>query len=173
MMRSRSLLSRASVACALVAFGVALSGVFLSQTVASQDHAALAAAHTAAGCGKTWVRGLTENRSPIAMQVTQTGHHLGNEWCREASDEVRPHSTDTWLAGDESGGETQIHIIYRLSNHDKILFQARASEDRPAEVGCRFIDVVRTPREYECQAEVVAGVSGIAAVRFSVLAVRR
>jgi hypothetical protein len=107
------------------------------------------------------------------MQVVQTGQLLGNRWCREAADEAPAHSQDSWLAGDESGGETQINIVYRLSNHDRILFQARAGGDRPSEAGCRFVEVVRTPREYECQAEVVAGGSGIAAVRFSVLAVRR
>lgn len=106
------------------------------------------------------------------MHVTQTGHRLGNKWCREPADKVGSRSSDSWLAGDESG-ETQIHIVYQLENHDKILYQAGVSKERPTEVGCSFVDVVRTPREYECQAEVVAGGSGIAFVRFSVVAVRR
>jgi hypothetical protein len=172
-MRSRGLLSRASVAVAFVALGVALSGRVLSGTsVAGPDRAVLSAAHTAAGCGKTWIRGLTENRSPIAMRVVQTGNRLGNEWCREPADEVGSRSSDSWLAGDESG-DTQIHIIYLLENDDKILFRAGVSDERPTDVGCSFVDVVRTRREYECQAEVVAGGSGIAFVRFSVVAVRR
>jgi hypothetical protein len=172
-MRSRRLLSRASIAVALVVLGVVLSGAVLSQaSVASRGRAVLPAAHTAAGCGTTWIRGLTENRSPIAMHVTQTGHLLGNKWCREPADEVGSRSSDSWLAGDESG-DTQIHIIYLLENHDKILFRAQVSDERPTDVGCSFVDVVRTRREYECQAEVVAGGSGIAFVRFSVVAVRR
>jgi hypothetical protein len=173
MMRSRRLLSRASIAGAFVALGVALSGEVLSQpSVAGRDRGVLAAAHTAAGCGTTWIRGVTENRSPIAMHVTQTGHRLGNKWCGEPADEVGSRSSDSWLAGDDSG-DTQIHIVYLLENRDKILFQARVSKERPTDVGCSFVDVVRTPREYECQAEVVAGGSGIAFVRFSVVAVRR
>jgi hypothetical protein len=168
-MRIRGLLSRASVAVAFVA----LSGGVLSETsAAGQDRAVLAAAHTAAGCGTTWIRGVTENRGPIAMRVTQDGHRLGNKWCREPADEIGSRSSDSWLAGDESG-DTQIHIVYLLENHDKILFQARVSNERPTDVGCSFVDVVRTPREYECRAEVVAGGSGIAFVRFSVAAVRR
>src|SRR5262249_25497512 len=133
-MRSRSVLSRASVAAALVALGVALSGLLLSHTVASQEHAVLAAAHTAAGCGETWVRGITENRSPVAMRVAYTTDRLGNQWCREAADGVPAHSTDRWLAGDASGGETEITIVYLLSNGDKIWYLARAAKDRPAEV---------------------------------------
>lgn len=172
-MRSRRLLSRASIAVAFVVLGVALSGAVLSQTsVASRDRAVLAAAHTAAGCGTTWIRGLTENRSPIAMHVTQTGHRLGNRWCREPADEVGSRSSDAWLAGDESG-DTQIDIVYLLANHDKIVFQASVTKQGPTEVRCSFVDVVRTPREYECQAELVGGGSGIAFVRFSVLAVHR
>jgi hypothetical protein len=172
-MRSRGVLSRASVAVAFVALGVALSGGVVSETsAAGRDGVVLSAAPTAAGCGKTWIRGVTENRSAIAMRVIQTGNRLGNQWCREPADEVGSRSSDSWLAGDESG-DTQIHIIYLLENHDKILFRAGVSSERPTDVGCSFVDVVRTPREYECQAEVVAGGSGIAFVRFSVVAVRR
>ena len=165
--------SRPLIALIVLVLGLVLSDpAFGGTAVAQPDRAAAPTAHAAAGCGATWIRGLTENRTPIGMRVAQTGERLGNRWCRSPEDEVRTHSSDSWLAGDESGA-TELNIVYLLPNHDRVLFQASAAKDRPAGASCAFVDVVRTPREYECQAEVVAGGSGIAFVRFSVLTVRR
>ena len=85
---------------------------------------------------------------------------------------MRAHTTNAWLAGDESGS-TELYIDYLLENGDRLLFLAQVDKAGPTKVGCSFVVVVRTPREYECQAEDVASVPGIAAVRFSVLNVRR
>jgi hypothetical protein len=162
------------LAALAAAVGLALTNQPFDQTVVvSEAHATAATAHTAAGCGETWIRGVTENRTPVSMRVASIGHNLSNNWCREPDDVVRAHASDQWIGGDESGHPTHLHIVYLLANNDKILFQAHTAKDRPAEAGCAFVEVVRTPREYECQAEVVANGSGIAFVRFSVLAVHR
>ena len=80
---------------------------------------------------------------------------------------MHAHATNAWHAGDESG-PTELSISYLLANGDRVFFQARVAKTKPTEVGCSFVEVVRTPREYECQAEDVASAGGVAAVRFTV-----
>jgi hypothetical protein len=171
MTRTRKWLFWPSLAAIAVALGLALSDPSFNQAVVVKQ--ARAVASEAAGCGQTWIRGVTENRTPVAMRVATTGHALGNKWCSEPEDAVRSHGSSAWIGGDESGRPTHLQISYLLANHDRVLFQARVANDKPTETGCAFVEVVRTPREYECQAEIVAGGTGIAFVRFSVLSVRR
>lgn len=129
------------------------------------------AAVVAQACGARWIRGVTENKTGMPIRLASTGGRLGNKWCHEPED-VRAHATNSWLAGDESGS-TELTIDYLLENGDRLLFLAQVDKSGPTKVACSFVDVVRTPREYECQAEDVASVPGIAFVRFSVLSVRR
>jgi hypothetical protein len=117
----------------------------------------------------TRMRGITENRTGIAMRVTQIGNGVTDEWCRAPEDDVRAGSTNAWLAGDNSGG-IDVNIVYRLENGDEVLFLARILKTGGTETACSFIRVLRTRREYECQADVVASAPSIAFVRFSVLA---
>jgi hypothetical protein len=170
-MRSRRWVFWPSVAVIAAAVGLALSDRSFNQTLVVRQ--ARATAHSAAGCGQTWIRGVTENRTPVAMRVASTGQQQSNKWCSEPGDVVRPRGSDAWIGGDEAGRPTHLHIVYLLANHDRVLFQARVAKDKPTETGCAFVEVVQTPREYECQAEIVAGGTGIAFVRFSVLATRR
>jgi hypothetical protein len=122
--------------------------------------------------GATWINGVTENRTDTAIQVAQTGLGLTNEWCRSPADEVRAHATNGWRASDDTG-DTELHIVYLLDNGDRVLFRARIAKDGPTDVGCSFVEVVRPPREYVCQAETVGAADNFAFVRFSLLPVRR
>ena len=168
-MRTGRLLSRVSIVGAVLALGLVLLGRAPRDKVVVGQHDA--AAVVAQGCGGTWIRGITENKTHVPIRVASTGERVGNKWCREPED-VRVHTTDAWLAGDKSGS-TELQISYLLENGDRVLFLARVGRVGPTRVGCSFVEVVRTPREYECKAEDVASVPGIAAVRFTVLAVRR
>jgi hypothetical protein len=123
------------------------------------------------GCGATWIRGVTDNSTGMPLRVAQTGHLPTNQWCREPQD-VPARATDGWLGGDRSG-TTELTIGYLLENGDRILFIARVGESGAATVSCALLQEVRTRRDYECRAEDVASGTGIAFVRFSVLAVRR
>jgi hypothetical protein len=171
MARAGRLLLGYSVAVIVALLGLALSAQAASQRAAGAPSRPVATS-SQSGCGATWIRGITENRTGISMRVIQDGHGLTNEWCRSPEDYVHARSTDAWLAGDKSG-DTSIHIVYLLPNGDKVLFRAGITKDRRGDVGCSFVEVVRTPREYECRAEVVASVPGIAAVRFTVLTANR
>jgi hypothetical protein len=123
------------------------------------------------GCGATWIQGVTNNDTGMPLRVAQTGLRTTNRWCREPED-VPERASDTWLGGDPSG-LTELTIGYLLGNGDRVLFVARVGQSPPASVSCAFVEEVRTHRDYECRAEDVASGSGIAFVRFSVLAVRR
>ena len=164
MIRTKTPESRLVIAIAVVVLGVAVLLVTLRHAAAaSQDHSA---ATTAQGCGTTYIRGVTENKTGMALRVATVGQNASNKWCREPED-VHAHATNAWLAGDESG-PTVISVSYLLGNGDHVFFQARLTKNKQTAVGCSFVEVVRTPREYECQAEDVASAGSVAAVRFTV-----
>ena len=103
------------------------------------------------------------------MQVTQDGHGVSNQWCRVPEDEVPAHSSNTWHIADNTPPVTT-HIVYRLHNGDEILFQAQLRKPEGTRAGCSFVTVVRTPRQYECKAEVTVAGPDVAYVKFIVLA---
>ena len=80
------------------------------------------------------------------------------------------HSSDrSWLIGN-TDGTVDVHLLYRLENGDEIRFIARLHKPKKTEAACSFTDVVRARAEYECVADVVAGGSEVAFVRFTVRA---
>jgi hypothetical protein len=115
------------------------------------------------------IRGVTENKTGIPMQVTQIGHSSTSEWCRNPEDLVRAHSGNGWVIGDDSA-PLSMHIVYRLANGDEIIFLAQLRKPQGTETGCSFRTVVRTRREYECKAQVTVAGPDIAFVKFIVLA---
>ena len=156
--------SRLVIAMAIAVLALAALLVTLRHTAAaSQDHRAATAAP---GCGTTYIRGVTENKTGMALRVATVGQNAGNKWCKEPED-VHAYATNAWLAGDESG-PTAISVSYLLGNGDHVFFQARLTKNKQTGIGCSFVEVVRTPREYECQAEDVASAGSVAAVRFTV-----
>ena len=70
-MRSGRLLSRVSIVGAVLALGLVLSGRAPRDKVVVGQHNA--AAVVAQGCGGTWIRGITENKTHVPMRVAATG----------------------------------------------------------------------------------------------------
>ena len=169
-------LSRNSIAVAVVALGLGLIVGLLDQSAAASGHravGALPATPPMPDCHlATWINGVTENRTDMAIRVAQTGMGLTNEWCREPADDVNPHASNGWRAGDDTG-DTDLDIVYLLDNGDRVLFRARVSKGGPTDVGCLYVEVVRPPRDYVCQAETVGAADNFAFVRFSLLPIRR
>ena len=104
-MRTSRLFSAASIVVTIVVLGVALVlGAFRHTAAAGQDRvvAVSAQASPTHGCGATWIRGITENKTGMPLRVASIGHKVTNKWCREPED-VRGHATNAWLVGDASG----------------------------------------------------------------------
>jgi hypothetical protein len=173
MLRTGTLFPRGSIVVSVVALGLALGEAASGRAAAAGREGAVALVAESppreGGCQATRIRGLTDNRTSSAMEVTQTGNGVTNEWCRAPEDVVPAGRSNGWLAGDDSG-DVDVNIVYRLQNGDEVLFVARVRKAGGTETGCSFLRVVRTPREFECEAEVVAAGSGVAFVRFSVRA---
>jgi hypothetical protein len=170
MVRTGGLLCRCAIVVTVVVVGLTVGERASAQRAAPSGPRAAAVtsrSHLAADCRATRITGVTENRTGIGMRVKQYGNGLGTEWCRVPEDLVRAHSTSSWLAGDSSA-EVSVNIVYLLDNGDEVLFFAQISKARGSETGCSFVQVVRTPREYECSSEVVASAPTIAFVRFFV-----
>jgi hypothetical protein len=151
----------------VVLVGVAVSG---QQARAGQGRpSAGAARNPAAGvCDSTRIKGTSQNDTDISMQVTQYGNGVPNQWCRVPKDEVPAHSSNTWHVADNTPPVT-MHIVYRLQNGDEILFRADLRKPEGTQTGCSFVKVQRTPRRYECKAEVAVAGPDIAYVKFIVL----
>jgi hypothetical protein len=121
-------------------------------------------------CTATRIRGFTDNRTGLSLKLLQLGHGINDVWCDEPEDDVPAHSSDrSWLIG-STHGTVDVHLLYRLENGDEIRFTARLHKPNKTEAACSFTDVVRARTEYECVAEVVAGGSEVAFLRFTVRA---
>jgi hypothetical protein len=79
-MTAGRLLFRFSIVMAVLAFGLLLSGRAPRKTVVAGQRNA--AAVVAQGCGATWIRGISVNKTGMPMRVAATGERLGNKWCR-------------------------------------------------------------------------------------------
>lgn len=137
---------------AVVAVAVGAAG---QRARAGQGRPSLGTAKPAAAevCNATRIKGTTVNKTGMPLQVTHYGLGLTDEWCRVPEDEVRAHSSNPWhIAAHDP--PLSIAINYRLKNGDVIRFRAELSKPEGARAGCSFVDVVRSPRQYECQAEV-------------------
>ena len=62
---------------AVLASGLLLSQKAPRKTVVAGQH--IAAAVVSRGCGATWIRGITENKTGMPMGVASTGERLGNK----------------------------------------------------------------------------------------------
>jgi hypothetical protein len=136
----------------VVAVAVGAAG---QRAAAGQGRPSAVTAQTAGTeiCDATRIKGTSVNKTGIPMQVTQYGAGITNQWCRVPADEVHAHSSNTWHIADNAA-PVMMHIAYRLKNGDVILFQAQLRKPEGTQTGCSFVNVVRTPRQYECQAEV-------------------
>jgi hypothetical protein len=170
-MRAGSLWARwPIVATVFVMLVVAVAvGAVGQRARAGQGRPSAGTARTAATdiCDSTRIKGTTLNKTGIPMQVTQDGHGITNQWCRVPGDEVPAHSSNTWHIADRTS-PVMMHIVYRLQNGDVILFQAQLRKPEGTGAGCALVKVVRTPREYECQAEVALAGADFAYVGFTV-----
>lgn len=156
----------------VVLVGVAVGALAVGQQArAGQGRLSAGVARNAAAgvCDSVRIKGTSLNETGIPMQVTQDGHGTSNQWCRVPEDEVPAHSSNTWHIADNTPPVT-MHIVYRLHNGDEILFQAQLRKPEGTRAGCSFVTVVRTPRQYECKAEVTVAGPDVAYVKFIVLA---
>jgi hypothetical protein len=173
MLRSRTSGSRrllvAAVFVVLVGVAVGVAEAGQQGSVAQARPSATVARNAATGvCDSVRIKGTSQNRTGMPMQVTQDGHGLSNEWCRVPGGEVAAHSSNTWHVAD-STAPVSMHIVYRLQNGDKILFQAELRKPEGTKTGCSFVEVVQTPRPFECKAEVTIAGPDFAYVGFIVL----
>ena len=164
---SRSLIATVFVVLVGVAAGLGVTG---QQARAGQGRPSAGIAQNAATgvCDSVRIKGTSKNETGIPMQVTQDGKGISNQWCRVAEDEVPAHSSNTWHVADDNP-PVAAHIVYRLRNGDEILFQAELRKPEGTQAGCSFVKVVRTPRQYECKAEVTIAGPDVAYVKFIVL----
>ena len=162
---------RPIVAMVFVMVVVAVAvGVVGQRARAGQGRPSAGSARTAATeiCDATRIKGTSLNKTGIPMKVTQFQYgDIPHQWCRVPEDEVRAHSSDPWhIAG--RFPPLSIGIVYRLENGDEIFFWAGLIKPEGTRAGCGFVKVVRTPRQYECQAEVGIAGPDFAYVAFTV-----
>jgi hypothetical protein len=166
--RSRRLLVTAAFVV-LVGVLVGVSEVGRGGSAAQARPSAGAARNAATGvCDSVRIKGTSQNDTGMPMHVTQDGHALSNQWCRVPEDQVRAHSSNTWHIADNTA-PVSMHIVYRLHNGDEILFQAELRKPEGTKTGCSFVEVVRTPRQFECKAEATSAGTDFAHVKFIVL----
>lgn len=137
----------ASLAVALV-----LAAAALGQAPGGADHAFPAA--VGEHCRLTKITGTTDNRTGMPLTVVAVRHGARDTWCRAAAGKVPARSSATiGMAGSNSSGAS-LDITYRLQNGDEIRFQAglRFPLSR-GNASCSLVRVVRSPRRYECKAE--------------------
>jgi hypothetical protein len=156
--RIRGLLLRASLVATIAALGLAVGlGAFGQGAGAS-----------IANCAPRRIVGVTDNRTGVPAKLLAESYTHGNFWCRAPHDDVLAHKGNQWILGAESGAMS-MYLRYRLKNGDEILFRAQLRSPSGIETGCSFVHVVKTPREYECSAEVSGGASHVAFVKFLIL----
>jgi hypothetical protein len=167
-MSTRGLLLRGSLVTAIVALGLVVGLGGSGQGARAGQGRAAAHSAAAPACDQRRIRGVTDNRTGIPAQLLSEGYSLGNYWCHEPAGDVHAHASNQWAIGEKSG-PISLHLLYRLKNGDEISFVAQLRKPEGIETGCSFRQVVRTPREYECSAEVSASGRDVAFVKFLIL----
>jgi hypothetical protein len=160
-------LLRGSLAATVIVALVAGSGASAQRAHTGGERVGALSAQDPA-CTATRIRGFTDNRTGHSLQLLQLSYGLHDVWCDEPEDEIRPRSSDrSWLVGDTQGS-VSVFLRYRLENGDEIGFTATLRMPDGTKAGCSFSDAGPRRTDYECLAEVVAGASEVAFVKFIV-----